>query len=76
MTNEKLCIFCRHWEFSGGERGYSEVTPGADATMGCARGHWGNRFYVDDLYGPDEFRAKIKLAETCEDYSPPSERAP
>lgn len=70
--SEKLCVFCRHWQFSGGEPGYSELTPGVDASMDCAKGRWtqgrARRFRLSDLYSPEEFRAKIKIAATCADY--------
>ena len=71
MIHEKLCVICEHWQFSGGEPGYSEMTPGSDATMGCAKGHWGRKFRLWDLYGTADFRAKIKIANNCADFSSP-----
>lgn len=67
---EKLCVFCKHWQFSGGSPGYSEMTPGTDASMDCNKGHYGRSFTLQDLYGEEDFRAKIKLAEACPDYEP------
>jgi hypothetical protein len=69
---EKLCVFCKNWEFSGGEPGYSELTPGSDTTMDCKKNHYGKRFRLFDLYGPDDFRAIILKAEKCQDYEPPN----
>lgn len=40
----KLCVMCEHWEFDGGEQGYSEMTPGYSASMGCRKGHWAGVF--------------------------------
>ena len=75
---EKLCVFCENWSFSGGSPGYSEMTPGSDASMNCEKGHWkqkGRRsswFDLTNVYGPDDFRALILKAETCPDYKPVS----
>ena len=78
--SEKLCVFCEHWAFDGGSPGYSEATPGSDASMACLKAHWhprtasgrrtSLRFKIWDLNSPEEFRAKIKTAEQCPDYSP------
>lgn len=68
----KLCVMCEHWDFDGGEPGYSELTPGYDASMDCRKGHWGKRFRIYDISGPEGFRKQISMAETCPDYSSPS----
>jgi hypothetical protein len=73
---EKLCVFCQHWDWDGGSQGYSEMTPGTDASMDCRKGHYKPlhkyswRLDLLDLHGPDEFRAVILKAETCPDYMP------
>ena len=68
---EKLCVFCDHWRFSGGSPGYSELTPGTDASMDCAKGHYPGWSTLQDLSGPEQFREVISMAQTCSDYSPP-----
>ena len=72
--SERLCIFCKHWAFDGGEPGYSEMTPGMDASMNCLKGRWrttsSRGFRLYELDSPEDFRAKIKQAEKCPDYSP------
>lgn len=36
----KCCIACKHFAFDVGEQGYSSLTPGSDAYMECAKGHF------------------------------------
>jgi len=67
---EKLCVFCDHWQFDGGSPGYSDLTPGSDASMDCAKGHYGRRFTLHYI-GPEDFRKQIAIAAECADYSPP-----
>lgn len=77
--SEKLCVFCKHWSFYGGSPGYSEMTPGSDASMDCTKGHYGRGFDLMDISGEEGFRALIKKAETCKDYKPavkPGDAAP
>lgn len=66
--SEKLCVFCKHWDFNGGEPGYSEMTPGIDTSMGCRKGKYGRRFRLDDIYSERGFREHIKQAESCDSY--------
>lgn len=66
--SEKLCVFCRNWSFDGGSPGYSEMTPGTDASMGCNKGHYGRNFHLQDLSGEAGFRTIILKAQTCKDY--------
>lgn len=63
---EKLCVFCKHWNFYGGSQGYSEMTPGSDASMSCRKNHW-DRDVLWDI-GEDGFRKTILMAQTCQDY--------
>lgn len=65
--NEKLCVFCKHWQFDGGSAGYSELTPGYNGTMECSREQF-PRIYFDELFDSDDFRKHIKRAETCDVY--------
>ena len=64
--SEKLCVFCKHFEFDEGEEGYSELTPGSDTLMGCDLGKWDH--YNLEGFGPDGFRKTILQAESCKDY--------
>lgn len=79
---EKLCVFCEYWHFDGGSPGYSELTPGTDASMDCAKGHWKQRgrrslwFDMTQVNGPEDFRALILKAATCADYSPSDKEQP
>ena len=66
---EKLCVFCNHWRFEGGEPHYSARTPGEDARMDCAKGHYGRSFRMHNIYNEDGFREIIEKAKTCPDYS-------
>lgn len=66
---EKLCVFCKHWDFYGGSQGYSEYTPGSEASMNCNKGHYGRHFDLLNISGEDGFRAQILKAETCPDYA-------
>ena len=68
MTPERLCVFCRHWWFDGGSPGFSEMTPGSDASMDCAKGCY-TAHRLDDISSPDGFRAIIRKAESCKHYS-------
>lgn len=68
MNNERYCVLCKHWDFFGGSRGYSELTPGVDAAMSCSKGHW-DRSCLYDI-GEDGFRQVILTARTCKDFSP------
>ena len=36
----KLCFFCKHFDFDGGEPGYSEMTPGYGMHLKCGIGVW------------------------------------
>ena len=67
---EKLCVFCKHWEFEEGQQGFSEMTPGSNASMGCDKGHFGEDFCIYDIQGSSGFREIIIKAETCPDYTP------
>ena len=65
---ERLCVFCKHWLFSGGSQGYSEMTPGSNASMDCLKGHFTSDEQYLFIMGADEYRKTILKAETCKDY--------
>lgn len=59
----KNCLFCQKFIYLAGDRGYSEMTPGYDATIRCSLLLWELDFYVDE---EEDFRTKMLTAETCE----------
>jgi hypothetical protein len=58
---DRLCLWCKHYSLDTGSPGYSELTPGSDMWMSCAKNVWrwdaGNDFY-----------ATIRTAERCQHY--------
>ena len=61
----KICLFCKHFVFSPGDAGYSEYTPGYEASMDC------NIHDLDiDLHAETEasYRKKLLTAQTCDDF--------
>lgn len=75
---EKLCVFCEHWRMTGGDAGYSELTPGWDAEMSCSKNLWTAPHWKDkrrtriirliDIYSADTFRQIIEKAKSCPEY--------
>lgn len=62
---EKLCIMCKHFYFESGHPGYSEVTPGYDATIGCHK----NLITIDLMEDTTEsYRKTLLTAESCPEY--------
>lgn len=60
-----MCIFCKHFYFSPGCDGYSEMTPGYPMTIACLKDHW----EVDELEDTMRtFRTKMSTAKKCKDY--------
>ena len=39
-TTPRLCWFCKHFTFDPGSPHYSDLTPGSDMSMGCAKNVW------------------------------------
>jgi hypothetical protein len=56
------CLFCRNYVFFTGDRGYSEYTPGYDATMYCSAGKWEMESYEDTT---ESLRSKFLMAASC-----------
>ena len=64
-TKERLCLFCKHFNFNMGEPDYSEVSPGIDASFNCLKDHWSM-----SNYGPkSEFIEHIESAKKCKDFT-------
>ncbi|MCK5019015.1 MAG: hypothetical protein KAS32_18285 [Candidatus Peribacteraceae bacterium] len=64
---EMICIFCKYLSFSEAFVGYSEYTPGHEASMYCTKGKWAIDFF--DL-STEEYRETMLTAETCGEYFP------
>jgi hypothetical protein len=75
---EKLCIFCMHFYFYGGDRSYGEYTPATEGALTCEKGHYNHdEFFPSDIDLPmrlvllpndTDASAIIKKANDCEDY--------
>jgi hypothetical protein len=68
---EKLCWWCTHFYFDGGDLGYSEYTPGSDASFNCYKkafkGFKGRGSISPmELFSTDSLRELIESAKTCE----------
>jgi len=61
---EKLCLWCKHFYLDMGGAGYSEWTPGWDATVECVKGKW----EMKEGDGQQEFRNILLTAQACELY--------
>lgn len=62
---ERLCLFCTEFRWDEGSPGFSELTPGWDATMECRKYVWDVR--LDEL-DTESFRELMLTAEACEAY--------
>ena len=65
MGRRDACLFCRHFQWSQGERGYSEYTPGSDSSMWCGKKHWELETCTDD---ERDVRRKLTMAQNCKDF--------
>ena len=62
---QKCCWECRQLVYRAAEQDWSDVTPGSDAALYCARGIWDVDFFADNQ---DTFRTKILTARTCDQF--------
>jgi len=65
VMSDRICVTCVHFNIDMGSPGYSEMTPGTDASIGCLMGKWRMSNYGDTA----EYRKHIAKAATCEDYA-------
>ena len=63
--DNRVCVDCKFFRFYPGCTGYSECTPGWDATLECSKGIWK---YDPHRTTEDEFRANMKKAATCDKF--------
>lgn len=68
---EKLCIFCKHFNWNQFEMDYGSGSMGDYFTGGmeCFKGH----YHRENPGSNEEFRSLILLAENCPDYERPIE---
>lgn len=63
-----VCWSCKHFSFSTGDSGYSEYTPGYDASMRCAKDVW--NFSFTNGGSQEDLEKSLKTAETCTKFEP------
>lgn len=63
---KKVCILCKNFYFSDFCPGFSEYTPGWDASMECVKGKWG----IGGLgrVTEEEFYKCMHMAEKCKHF--------
>ena len=59
----RLCVLCKHFDFSGGSPGYSELTPGDSGDMSCDKKVWPRGMDYLDTQG---YRTRMLTAVSCE----------
>ena len=59
------CLDCKELCYSTGGPGYSEVTPGWDASLSCNKNYWVYDAFNDEL---PRLRAKLYSSRTCPDF--------
>ena len=64
----RICVQCEHFYFDGGDRGYSEFTPGSEAVIECTAGVWSMTNSGYGVNNRKEFRLNISKAETCDKF--------
>jgi hypothetical protein len=62
---EKICLFCKYFRFLPATPGYSDVTPGNDAWIGCGLNYWQLDHWEDN---EESYRAKQLTAQTCKEF--------
>jgi hypothetical protein len=69
----KHCLLCVHCDYSGGSYGYSEMTPGSDASLFCEKGvmrHAKRRNLFMEAWSRQQLREALTTAEDCPHYRP------
>lgn len=64
----KLCLGCKHFLFTTGEHGYSEMTPGTDFSMECMKNHFKPSLDHGRDISNEEFARRINMATECKDF--------
>jgi len=58
------CLDCEHFYFQPFECGYSEYTPGCEASIGCYKDHW----CFSDCKTEEDYRNNMLSARECSDF--------
>lgn len=61
----KMCWWCKHFNYSEGSPGYSDMTPGYDVDMGCNLGKW---LFDSTNTSAQELRNYLYHAVDCSDF--------
>jgi hypothetical protein len=64
---KRLCWWCKHFQYSSAEHDWSEVTPGSDWNMYCAKSIWEFDTYKSSQA---DFAKCLSAAKTCSDFVP------
>jgi len=64
--HEATCLCCLHLYFSGGSPGYSEYTPGWDASLGCIEGGWD----FEEMSARTLHETMMSKAQSCPHWAP------
>lgn len=65
MEKCRVCWSCKHFSFDGGEKDWSEDTPGYTGRMSCGKGVYD--FSLQDV-DEDVLRESLMKAEACEKF--------
>lgn len=63
----RVCSVCEHFYLSTGEQGYSDMTPGSDASIECQAF---DSAWPKDRYPDVEFSDLMKIAANCPKFAP------
>ncbi len=64
----RCCLFCEHFRFDPGVRGYSEYTPGECSMMSCSQKNFKSLFGMHNMpHDLPEFL--VNNAADCSDYA-------
>lgn len=69
----KNCLLCQHCHYDSLSPGYSELTPGSDASLRCdksAMKHANGRNLFEEAFSRQQLREALATAETCDYYEP------
>ena len=57
----QLCLFCEHFDIWSSEAGWSELTPGIEMGMDCAKSQWPEDYDAS----PAKYRETILMGSEC-----------
>jgi hypothetical protein len=65
MSDRSVCWFCKYFNFTASSPGYSEWTPGNEASIDCDKDVWQMDLNEET---EDSFREKLSTAATCDKF--------